>query len=177
MFDLMMANNLHSDSPLSPTYDDGALDLATGEAGLWFQGNWTYPLLKEISPDTEFGILPVPLNNDAEDTGNTAISVGVPMFYVVDEYQSTPEERAGALDFLDWLFLSDKGADYCVNEMDFLPVYSGVNMQPQNSLSQMILKYAGEGKSLDWVNIYYPADAFPGDGRLLAEISCRRDRP
>ena len=44
--------------------------------------------------------------------------------------------------------------------MDFLPVYSGVNMQPQNSLSQMILKYAGEGKSLDWVNIYYPADAF-----------------
>jgi raffinose/stachyose/melibiose transport system substrate-binding protein len=167
MFDLMMANNLHSDSPLSPTYDDGALDLATGEAGLWFQGNWTYPLLKEISPDTEFGILPVPLNNDAEDTANTAISVGVPLFYVVDEFQSTPEERAGSLDFLDWLFLSDKGADYCVNEMDFLPVYSGVNMQPQNSLSQMILKYAEEGRSLDWVNIYYPADAFPAMGASL----------
>ncbi len=167
MFDLMMANNLNAGAPLSPNYDDGALALATGEAGLWFQGNWTYPLLKEINPDGEYGILPVPLNSDADDAGNTAISVGVPMYYVVDDSQSTPEERQGALDFISWLFLSDAGQKHTVSEMDFIPVYQGATVQPSSSLSQMVLDYAAAGKSLDWVNMYYPADAFPAMGASL----------
>ena len=128
-FDLMKANNLNADSPLSPAYDDGALALATGEAGLWFQGNWAFPLLKEINPDGDYGILPVPLDNDASRPGNTSISVGVPMYYAIDASQTTPDEQAGALDFITWLFLTEAGQKHSVGEMEFIP---SMRMRPSS---------------------------------------------
>ena len=166
-FDLMMANNIHADSPLSPTYDDGALDLATGEVGLWFQGNWTYPLLKEINPDGEYGILPVPINNDASRPGNTAISIGVPSYFSIDISQSTPEQRAGAIDFVNWLYQTPEGQAHVVTDMDFIPVYKGTEVQPKNGLSQMVMKYAESDRSLDWINLYYPSEAYSAMGASM----------
>jgi len=165
--DLMLEFNANARSPLSPDYDQGTLALANGEAGFWFMGNWAYPQLVEINPDVEFGILPVPISDDAATYGNTQISVGVPLYIVIDESQSSPEEQAGAIDFLNWLISSEDGQNYYVNEFNFIPVYDTFEIAPADSMSRQILSFVEAGETLEWMNMQYPPDGWPSMGASM----------
>ncbi len=168
-FDLMKEFNLNKKSALSPTYDDGTLALANGKIGLWFMGNWVYPQLKEINSNGQFGFLPVPISNNPNDYGNQQISVGVPMYWVIDASQSKPAEQQAAKDFLKWLVMDKKGQDFYVNKLNFIPVFDNFKVQPKDTLSKSILNYMKSGKTLEWMNTYYPADAFPSMGAAIQQ--------
>jgi raffinose/stachyose/melibiose transport system substrate-binding protein len=83
--------------------------LASGDYGFLFQGNWTEPDLMKAAKGTDFGIMPLPQSNDAKGYGNDSIPVGVPGYFMIDKEQSTKAERAGAIDFLTWLYTSPQG--------------------------------------------------------------------
>ncbi|MCG9677540.1 extracellular solute-binding protein [Vibrio sp. Isolate24] len=166
-FDLMKEYNRSKRSPLAPTYDESAMALAQGQVGMWFQGNWAYAILNELNADGEFGILPVPVNNDEDFKGNNALSVGVPMYFTIDAAQSTEAEREGAQDFLNWLFTSEAGIDAYVNKMNFIPVYENITIEPADELSRTILAKMQAGETLNWINMYYPGDAFPSMGASM----------
>ena len=104
-------------------YDDGTLALGEGEVGFWFMGNWALPQLLEINPDVDYGILPVPISDNPDDYGNNQISIGVPSNIVIDCAQNSPEQQAGAIDFLNWFVTDPVGQDYWVNQFNFLPVF------------------------------------------------------
>ena len=60
-FDLMKEFNYDKADPLASTYDRGSQLIGEGEVGIWFQGNWAWPQIKEFdSAGGEFGFLPVP---------------------------------------------------------------------------------------------------------------------
>ncbi|ASA24047.1 ABC transporter substrate-binding protein [Paenibacillus donghaensis] len=160
-FDLMKEYNSAKDSPLAAQYDDAPILLADGEVGMWFMGNWAYTQIKEIDPDGEYGFLPVPVSNNAEDFGNSKISVGVPEYWTVDASQSTPEEQQASKDFLNWMVSSEKGQDYYVNQFGFLPAYSNFTTKPSDPVSQSVLSYTDAEQTLEWMNSYYPPEAFP----------------
>lgn len=166
-FDLMKQYNSAKDAPLSPTYDDGTLALANGDVGLWFMGNWAYPQLKEANPDAEYGLLPVPVSNNASDYGNTQISVGVPSYWVVDASASTPEQQQAAKDFLNWLVSDPAGQDAYVNKFNYVPVYDNFTVQPADSLSKQIIQYMSDNSTLEWMNNAYPVDAWPKMGASM----------
>lgn len=163
-FDLLKEYNVNAASPLSADYDQGALALGSGEVGLWFMGNWAFPQLSEIGPDTEFGILPYPIGDDPTTYGNTQISIGVPFYMVIDASQSTPEEQQGAIDFLNWLVTDATGQDYYINQFKFIPVFDTFTTRPTDSMSQQILSYLENGRSLEWMNSLYPPDGWPTMG-------------
>ena len=165
--DLLMQYNQNAPSPLAPTYDDGVLALGLGDVGFWFMGNWALPNLFEMNPDVDFGILPVPVSDDAATYGNTAISIGVPSNLVIDCAQSSPEEQAGAIDFLNWFVTDPVGQDFWVNRFNFLPVYDTFEIQPQDAMSQQILQYAADGLSLQWMNNLYPAGGWQAMGASM----------
>jgi raffinose/stachyose/melibiose transport system substrate-binding protein len=165
--DALLARNQLADSPLAGEYDDGVLALANGDVGFWFMGNWAVPNLLEAAPDTDFGILPVPISDNAADYGNTQISIGVPAYIVVDAEQSTPEQQAGAVAFLNWLVTSEEGQRFYVEEFKFLPAYSTIERQPADSMNQQIVGYAASGQSLEWMNSLYPADGWPTFGASM----------
>jgi len=165
-FDLMKEYNSDKDAPLAPQYDAGPLALATGDAGLWFMGNWAYPQLKELDPEGEYGFLPVPVSNNAEDYGNSEISVGVPAYWVVDQSQSTEEEQQAALEFLNWMVFEEGQDDY-IKDMNFIPVFDNIEIAPEDPISQSVISYMAAGKTLEWVNSYYPPDAYPAFGAAL----------
>jgi len=167
--DLFLANNQLADSPLAAEYDDGVAALASGKVGFWFMGNWALPNLAESNPDGTFGILPVPVSDDPADYGNAQVSVGVPAYLVVDAEQSSPEQQAGAVDFLTWLTTSEQGLDFYVNQFKFLPAYDTVAEPPADSLSQQILGYASSGETLEWMNSLYPADGWPTFGAAMQQ--------
>ncbi|MNY12922.1 Bacterial extracellular solute-binding protein [compost metagenome] len=166
-FNLMKAYNINKSAPLSPVYDDGPPALATGQVGLWFMGNWAYPQIKELDPEGQYGFLPVPISNNAEDYGNSQISVGVPSYWVVDADQSTTDQQKAAKEFLNWMVSSKEGQDYYVNKLNFLPVFDNFSTEPADSLSRSVLSYMKSGNTLEWMNTYYPADAYPAMGASI----------
>lgn len=167
--DLLRQYNQNAGSPLAPTYDDGVLALADGEVGLWFMGNWALPNLLEANPDVDYGILPVPVSDNPDDYGNTQISIGVPANLVIDCSQSTPEQQAGAIDFLNWFVTDPVGQDYWVNRFNFLPVFEGISATPADAMSNQILGYAANGQSLQWMNNRYPAGGWQDMGASMQQ--------
>lgn len=161
-FDLMK-NYMSGEPNVTDTeYDDAGLATALGEVGFWFMGNWSEPSLLTNNPEGTFGLMPLPISNDAASYGNDAISVGVPFYFMVDEEQSTEEERAGAMDFLEWLITTPEGQLRYAGPiedgyMNFIPVYSGFTVEPNTFMAQEIATYVNAGKTLEWMNSYYPA--------------------
>ena len=161
-FNMMNKYNEAKPNTTDTEYDSAVADLASGKAGFWFMGNWAEPNLMTAAAGTDFGIMPLPISNDAKFAGNSAISVGVPGYFMVDNTQSTAAERKGAVDFLTWLYTSTAGQAHVANPvskngMSFIPVYKGFTVQPSTFMSKAISGYVGAGKTLEWINTYYPA--------------------
>lgn len=165
--DILLANNASKKSPLSPTYDDDVLAFAKEKTGLWFQGNWAFPMISKANSSADVGILPFPVSNNPSDYGNTQISVGASLYFCVDASQASKEQQAGAVDFLNWFFASKTGQDYYVNKLNFIPAYKNITATPSDSLSKMVVDYMNEGKTLSWINMYYPGDGVTSLGAIM----------
>ena len=174
-FELLKKYNQAKPNLTDTEYDASVADLASGKAGFWFMGNWAEPNLLTAAPDTNFGIMPLPISDVAGTYGNDSISVGIPGYFMIDAKQSTKEERAGAVDFLTWLYTSPKGQARVAGPvekggMNFIPVYKGFKVQPKTYMAQEISKYVVGGKTLSWMNTYYPAggqDKYGASGQKL----------
>jgi raffinose/stachyose/melibiose transport system substrate-binding protein len=157
--DMLREFNQNKASPLAANYDDGALALGTGKAGVWFMGNWANPNLLQINPKNEYGVLPFPISDSPSSYGNKQISVGVPFYMVIDASQSSKEEQAGAVNFLNWFVFDKAGQDYYINKMKFIPVFDTFKTKPNDPMSRQILSYVEQGRTLEWMNSLYPAEA------------------
>jgi raffinose/stachyose/melibiose transport system substrate-binding protein len=160
-FDLMKKYSTASASIADTDYDQGVENLATGEVGFWFMGNWAEPSLLTTDPEGSYGVMPVPTSNTAGAYGNDSISVGVPFYIIIDEQQSTPEEREGAMAFISWLLTTPEGQARWSGPvenggMNFIPVYNGFTVSPATFMAKDIADYIANGKSLAWINSAYP---------------------
>lgn len=164
--DLMVANNLHKDSPLSAVYEDGSMDLASGSAACWFMGNWAYPELSAIEKN-DYRFIPVPVSNNPSDFANGKIAVGVPSYWCVDKSVSSAAQQKAAVDFLNWFLTTKEGQEYYVNELNFIPAYSGFKTQPTDAMSRQIAQLLEKSNTLEWMNTYYPAGGFQAMGASM----------
>lgn len=162
MFDLLKANTIDTASIADTDYDLGVENLAVGDVGVWFMGNWAEPNLLTTDPEGDYGIMPVPLSTEAGTYGNDSISVGVPFYIMIDAEQSTPEQQEAAISLLTWFITTPEGQAYWsgpVEEggMNFIPVYEGFSVTPSTFMAAEIAEYIAAGKTLQWVNSAYPA--------------------
>jgi raffinose/stachyose/melibiose transport system substrate-binding protein len=161
-FDLLKKYNAGKINLTDTEYDASIKNLSSGDYAFMFQGNWTEPNLITESKGAEFGLMPLPISNNAKDYGNDSIPVGVPGYFMIDAQQSTKWQQKGALDFLTWLYTSPQGQKRVAGPveeggMSFIPVYKGFTVQPKTYMAREISKFASAGKTLDWMNSYYPA--------------------
>lgn len=174
-FTLLNKYNQAKPNTTDTEYDLSVADLASGKAAFWFMGNWAEPNLLTASPSTDFGIMPLPISNNAKDAGNKSISVGVPGYFMIDKEQSTQAERDGAVDFLEWLYTTPAGQKRVAGPvsdggMNFIPVYKGFTVSPKTFMAKEISKYVVAGNTLEWINTYYPAggqDLYGASGQKL----------
>jgi raffinose/stachyose/melibiose transport system substrate-binding protein len=161
-YDLLKKYNGSPANLTDTEYDASIAALASGDFGFMFQGNWTEPNLMTAAKGTDFGIMPLPTGTTASTYGNDSIPVGVPGYFMIDKEQSTKAERDGAIDFLTWLYTSPVGQRFVADPvteggMGFIPVYKGFKVAPATSMARDIAKYVEAGKTLEWINTYYPA--------------------
>jgi len=174
-FALLNKYNQAKPNTTDTEYDLSVKDLASGKAAFWFMGNWAEPSLLTVAPNTDFGIMPLPISNNPKDASNNSISVGVPGYFMIDNTQSTAAERAGAMDFLEWLYTSPAGQKFVAGPvedggMNFIPVYKGFTISPKTYMAKEIAKYVNANNTLEWINTYYPAggqDKYGASGQKL----------
>lgn len=162
-FELLKKYDINGGKSIADSdYDDAVLDLGKGDVGFWFMGNWAEPNLLQTDAAGSFGIMPLPISDEAGAYGNDSISVGVPFYFTIDAEQSTEEERAGAVDFLNWLVSTPEGQTHYAgsiedDNMSFIPVYKDFTVEPNTFMAKAIAGYISQAKTLEWVNSYYPA--------------------
>lgn len=128
-----------------------------GKVAMIQQGNWAYGLIRDANENLakNIGILPMSLEGGKEGS----IPVGVPMYWAVNSKKDEATKTA-AKAFLNWLYTSDKGKEMIIKDFNFIPAFTGYeadNLQPSDPLSQDILKYARDGKTIPWVFMGYPS--------------------
>ena len=176
-FDLMKEYNYDKLDPLASTYDRGTELIGTGEVGIWFQGNWTWPQIADFdTTGGQFGFLPVPIGNDPEALGNTQIPVGVTKYFIVDGEQNSPAQQRAAKDFLNWLVYDAEGQKRLVVDASVIPAFSNITIAPNDPLAVSLLEYVREGTTMNFV-LNLPPDHWAQVGaymqKYLADFSDR----
>ncbi len=139
-----------SQNPLEVNYDKECGDFATGKTASIHQGNWCYSMFADYNTDFDMGIAPLPIS------GNDKLAVSVPAAWYVNS-QATDAEKQAAKDFLNWLYTSETGTDYLMNQFGFIPVIEGMTNDNLDPISQEVADYTAAGKTIGWATNYYPA--------------------
>lgn len=118
------------------------------------QGNWIAPEMENVAPEIadKLDILPIPLKGVVEDS----IATGVSFNWCVNKTSSDVDKQA-AKDFLNWLFQSEDGKRIVVEELGCIPAFDNYDgLEQNNALSQAVVRYIEEGKTMPWVFSGYP---------------------
>ncbi|KGX87789.1 ABC transporter substrate-binding protein [Pontibacillus litoralis] len=147
---LDLQNEYSVQPTLSLDYSQQVEELfSLGQVAMIQQGNWVYNTIYEMDTDlaeNNIGLLPIPVKGY-----EGSIPVGVPMYWSLNG-DSSEEEIQASKDFLDWLYTSDQGKEFVMEEFKFIPAYEGFDSSKiADPLSQEIYKYAEEGNTLGWV--------------------------
>ena len=148
--DLMVSVRENTNNPLEVTYDTETGDFATGKTASIHQGNWCYGMFADYSVDFDMGMMPLPI------AGNDKVAVSVPACWYANSQADASEIQAGK-DFLNWLYTSETGAKYLMEEFGFLPVVDTMENSNLDPLSQAVSEYAASGKTISWPMSYWPS--------------------
>jgi len=147
---LMVAIRENTENPLEVNYDKQTGDFATEKVASIHQGNWCYPMFKDYDINFEMAMMPLPIS------GNDKLAVSVPTCWYVNSQVSEDEIKAGK-DFINWLYTSETGTRYLMEEFGFIPVVSTIENDKLDPLSQEVSRFAAEGKTISWPMSYWPA--------------------
>jgi len=127
---------------------------ASGKVAMIQQGNWAYGSIAGVNSDiaANTGLVPLPIDGGVGDS----IPVGVPMYWGVNKNLS-PSVVREAKKFLNWMYTSETGKRYVLEEFKFIPAYQGYDISKvTDPLTRDILDFSGRGKTLPWVFMGYP---------------------
>ncbi len=147
-------------------YDQTVQTFAEGKAMFIKQGNWVFSNIKGVDADKSERLTMLPMKVNLDDSDITADGVtvdslnsSIPEFvsqYYVINAKATEEEQKTAEDFLTWLYTSETGEDYIVNQFAFVPFNADSSTQLDNPLSNDLIYYMNNNAVLG--NDF---DAFP----------------
>jgi len=160
---ILEAIRANQTNPIESTYDSNCGDFATGKTAMIHQGNWAYGMFADYEIDFEMGITGLPIN------GNSKICVGVPSAWCVNA-DASEEDQALAMDFLNWLYTSETGVNYLMNEFGFIPVVAGMTSENMDPLSAAVAEACATGNVLPWTfNTQWPAGIIDVDLAPITE--------
>ncbi|MFT3985624.1 MAG: ABC transporter substrate-binding protein [Lachnospiraceae bacterium] len=140
----------NSYNPLEVNYDKECGDFATGKTAAIHQGNWSAGMFTDYDVTFDMGMMALPIG------GNDKLAVSVPAAWYVNSQAPEGEIQAGK-DFINWLYTSDTGKNYLMNEFGFIPVVEDMSNENLDSLSQEVARFTEEGKTISWPMSDWPA--------------------
>ncbi len=156
-FDVLIENNYAKDSAVSAVREDSEMMLVDGDVAFMFGGNWDWSVMNEYDPEGEYGIMPVPQNND--EYNDKLVGGGSKYFFIDNSDATSEEQQQAAKDFLDYLVNDEEGQDFIVNTAALVPAFSNITLEVSDPLGASVKKYADEGAMVGNYN-YLPDDHY-----------------
>lgn len=158
-FDLLMANNINGKAPLDAKYEVDPSYIVDGDAAFWFNGNWAWPNMKDFvtgENPQEFGLMLLPLGNDANDFVNSTLLGSASKQILIDKTKTSEEEQQAAKDFLNWLVYDGEGQKAMVETLQLVPAFSNITLAPTDPLGKSVRSFVDAGKT--GPDVIVPAD-------------------
>jgi len=126
-------------------YDAQVAAFASGKAAFITQGNWIDPNLAQLEATFPMGYV----SHNFLEEESTGLYMAAPSWFVVNK-QASPEQQKAAIDFLNYMALSEDGANYMVAEAGMVPAFKSVKLQPEGPFSKALVEASARGGNFNW---------------------------
>ncbi|MCP3028484.1 ABC transporter substrate-binding protein [Halobacillus sp. A5] len=133
-----------SDDPLDTDYSMEVQSFAEEEAAMILQGNWIQPVIDQQAPDMNIGIMPIPINDEAE---NDSLVVNTPNYWVVNK-QTSSQNKKEAKKFLNWMVSSKEGQMHMTEHLKFLPAFKHIEPDSSGPLAKETWNYYRDDQTM-----------------------------
>jgi raffinose/stachyose/melibiose transport system substrate-binding protein len=136
-------------------WNEQQADFAAGKAAMMVQGLWSYGAAIGTNPKLNCGFVPFPVSNTAK----------INKFYAdVDSTfgvssQSSPEKRAAALKFLDWLS-TPKAQAIWIKDYKLTSTFKGADVSELGAPFADLMTAVGKNGAYPWAFSMYPTVVF-----------------
>lgn len=178
IFDLYINNSTVDKKILgSKIVDESMAEFALGECAMVQNGNWAWSQIKNISGNKvkAENIKYLPIYTGVEGEENQGLCVGTENFFAVNA-KASQEEQKNAEDFMYWLFSSETGKKFVVNELNMITPFDTFSADevPDDPLAKEVINWINKDnvKSIPWEFTVFPSANFKNDfGAALLQYS------
>jgi raffinose/stachyose/melibiose transport system substrate-binding protein len=173
LFDLYLTDSTTDPGQLgSKTVDDAMSEFATGKTAMVQNGNWAWNQITQVSgytvqaSDVHF----LPLYTGVSGESSQGICVGTENYLSINSKASAADQKA-SLDFFWWVFSSDKGKDFVLNQLGFIAPFDTFSATdtPDDPLAKEVGSWINNSAvtNVPWVFTVMPSqnwkDGFGGE--------------
>lgn len=165
IFDLYINNSVTDKKLLGgKSTSDSMAEFALGRCAMVQNGDWAWSQINEVSGNTvnenEIKFMPIYMGFDGEK--DQGLCIGTENYLAVNDKVSE-ESKNESIAFLEWLFTSDTGKRYVVNELGFNAPFSSFaeNERTSDPLSRQVIEWSDSGKkNIEWTFLSFPSEEF-----------------
>ena len=178
IFDLYINNSVSDKKDLGKKIvDESMAEFATGKSAMVQNGNWAWSQISEIKGNTvqaeNIKFLPIYTGVEGEET--QGICIGTENFLSINSKASVAEQKAAA-DFIYWLYSSEKGKSFVVNDLGFIAPFDtfGDNEKPTDPLAAQVTEWMNKDgiTNVPWDFTVFPSQTFKDDfGAVLLQYA------
>ena len=178
IFDLYINNSVTNKNLLgSKSVADSMAEFALGEAAMVQNGNWAWSQISGVKGNTvrenDIKMMPIYIGVNGED--KQGLCIGTENYFAINK-NAGDEKIKASLDFLEWMFSSQKGKKYVTEKLGFITPFKTFSESeiPNDPLAKEINKYMKNDdiNNIPWAFSAMPSDAFKKEvgNRLLAYV-------
>lgn len=169
IFDLYLNNSTTAPGLLgSKTTTDSMTEFALGKSAMVQNGNWGWGQISgtEGNVVNEEDVHFMPIYIGAEGEESQGLAIGTENFLAINS-QAAEEDIQASIDFVEWMYSSETGKDYVINEFGFIPTFNSFTEDefPTDPLAQDVLASMNDEMqySVPWSFTTFPSEQFKND--------------
>lgn len=169
IFDLYINNSTTDKKVLgSKIVDESMAEFALGQCAMVQNGNWAWGQISDIDKNTvkaeNIKYLPIYMGIAGEE--NQGLCIGTENFLAINS-QADKNEQKAAQDFIYWLFSSETGKKYVIDELELIAPFDtfSEDEKPDDPLAQEVIKWMNNADvtTIPWNFTVFPSQTFKED--------------
>ena len=166
IFDLYINYSCTDKSQLATkTVNDSMEEFALGKCAMVQNGNWAWGQISSVEgnivSEEDCKYMPIYIGVPGEEA--QGLCIGTECYMCVDNLASEADQKA-SIEFLEWLFSSEKGKEYVINDLQFITVFNTFSAEetPSNPLARQVAEYVNDTSksSVSWNFTTFPSQTF-----------------
>ncbi len=176
IFDLYTNNSVSDKKELGrKIVDESMAEFAQGKSAMVQNGNWAWSQISGIAGNTvkESNIKFLPIYTGVAGEEKQGICIGTENFLAINSKASKAEQKAAA-DFLYWLYSSEKGKSFVLNDLGFIAPFDTFKADetPTDPLAKQVVEWMNKDgiTNVPWQFTVFPSQTFKDDlGAVLLQ--------